>query len=50
MRDWLALIVYYGLNGIDRDAPDDEAYDLVIAVASGQRPYADVALVLRSWR
>ena len=46
---WLAVVVFYGLNGIDLDAPDDEAYDLVIEVASGQPPYADTAVVLRSW-
>lgn len=32
---WLAVVVFYGLNGIDLQAPDDDAYDLVIAVASG---------------
>lgn len=47
---WLSLVVFYGLNGTDLDVPDDEAYDLVIAVASGQRPYADIAIALRSWR
>jgi len=46
---WLAVVVFYGLNGIDLDAPDDEAYDLVIEVASGHPPYADTAVVLRSW-
>ena len=46
---WLAVVVFYGLNGIDLDAPDDEAYGLVIEVASGQPPYADTAVVLRSW-
>lgn len=32
---WLATVVFYGLNGIDLDAPDDDAYDLVIGVDSG---------------
>jgi hypothetical protein len=32
---WLAIVVFYGLNDITLDAPDDEAYDLVIAMASG---------------
>ena len=32
---WLSVVVFYGLNGIDLEAPDDDAYDLVIAVANG---------------
>ncbi len=46
---WLAVVVFYGLNGLVLDAPDDEAYDLVIAVASGQQPYAETAVALRAW-
>ena len=34
---WLATVVVYGLNGITLEAPDDDAYDLVIALASGGR-------------
>ncbi|MBM7502462.1 prophage maintenance system killer protein [Brachybacterium muris] len=26
---WLAVVVFYGLNGVDLEAPDDDAYDLV---------------------
>ena len=47
---WLSLVVFYGLNGIDPDAPDDDAYDLVIAVASGTATYQDVSMRLASWR
>jgi death-on-curing protein len=43
------VVVFYGLNGIDLDAPDDAAYDLVIAVASGQQPYAETAVALCAW-
>lgn len=32
---WLAVVVFYGLDGIDLQAPDDDAHDLVTAVASG---------------
>ncbi len=32
---WLAVVVLYGLNDVDLQAPDDDAYDLVIAVACG---------------
>jgi len=31
----LAAVVFYGLNDIALEAPDDDAYDLVIGVASG---------------
>lgn len=47
---WLSLVVFYGLNGIDLDAPDDGAYDLVIAVASGTAAYQGVSARLASWR
>jgi death-on-curing protein len=32
---WMATFVFYGLNGIELDAPEDAAYDLVIAAATG---------------
>jgi len=40
---WLTVVVFYGLNDIPLDAPDDDAYDLVIAVASGTANYHEVA-------
>jgi death-on-curing protein len=46
---WLATVVFYGLNGVDLDAPDQEAYDLVIAVATGAIPYQDAAARLAGW-
>lgn len=46
---WLSLVVFYGLNGIDLDAPDDDAYDLVIAIASGTATYQEVSGHLGSW-
>ncbi len=46
---WLSLVVFYGLNGIDVDAPDDDAYELVIAVASGTATYQAVSMRLKSW-
>ena len=36
---WLAVVVFYGLNDITLDAVDDDAYDLVIAIASGLTTY-----------
>ena len=47
---WLAVVVFYGLNGIELEAPDDDAYDLVIAVATGAVPYPQVAATLAGWR
>ncbi|HMR47709.1 MAG TPA: type II toxin-antitoxin system death-on-curing family toxin [Arachnia sp.] len=46
---WLATVVFYGLNGLDVDAPDDEAYDMVVAVAGGRIAYRDVAALLTNW-
>ena len=46
---WLATVVFYGLNDITLDAPDDDAYDLVIAIASGLATYQETASRLASW-
>ncbi len=46
---WLALCVFYGLNGIDVEVVDDDAYVLIIALASGQIDYRRVAADLESW-
>lgn len=46
---WLAATVLYGLNGIPLDAPFDEAYDLVIAVATGAMDYPETAARLAAW-
>jgi len=46
---WLAIVVFYGLNGIQLEAPDDDAYDLVIGVASGTTRYHEAATLLATW-
>lgn len=46
---WLAIVVFYGLNHVELEAPDDDAYDLVIAMASGATTYQDAALRLALW-
>ena len=46
---WLATYVFYGLNGYDLDAPDDDAYDLIIALAAGRTDYRHAAGALDSW-
>lgn len=46
---WLAVVVFYGLNGIDLQAPDDDAYDLVIAVARGTADHQVATHHLATW-
>ncbi|GAA0352638.1 type II toxin-antitoxin system death-on-curing family toxin [Micropruina glycogenica] len=46
---WLAIVVFYGLNNVDLDAPEDDAYDLVIAIASGAIAYEAAAALLGGW-
>ncbi|MFE0024576.1 type II toxin-antitoxin system death-on-curing family toxin [Amycolatopsis sp. NPDC059021] len=46
---WMAAFVFCGLNGLDLDAPEDDAYDLVIAAATGTEAYRDVAASLANW-
>lgn len=46
---WLAVVVFFDLNGLTLDAPDDDAYDLVIAVSTGALDYAAAALCLKGW-
>jgi death-on-curing protein len=47
---WLATAVFYGSNDVALDAPDDDADDLVIAVASGHLELTEVAIALAGWR
>lgn len=46
---WLAVVVFYGLNDITLDAVDDDAHDLVIAIASGLTTYQEAASRLATW-
>ena len=46
---WLSTVVFYGLNNIELEAPDDDAYDLVIAIASSATTYQDAASHLARW-
>ncbi|WP_326641850.1 type II toxin-antitoxin system death-on-curing family toxin [Streptosporangium sp. NBC_01755] len=47
---WVAAVVFMAWNGKAIDTGDDEAYDLVIAVASGKLTEVDeIAEVLRSF-
>lgn len=46
---WMAAFVFYGLNGFDIVAPEDDAYDLVIGVATGSIGYSAAAGSLQQW-
>ena len=46
---WVAVVVFYGINGLALRAPEDPAYDLVIAVAEGRLTYPEVAAQLAGW-
>ena len=46
---WVAVVVFYGLNGHALSAPEDPAYDLVIGVAEGRLTYQEVAVQLAGW-
>ena len=46
---WLATVVFYGLNGVSLDAPEDPAYNLVIGIAEGRIDYHASAALLASW-
>lgn len=46
---WLAVVVFYGLNDIDLDAPDDPAYELVMSVARRELSVDETATVHSGW-
>ena len=46
---WLAVVVFYSLNGVDLQAPEDDAYDLVIALASGTADHQAATRHLAKW-
>lgn len=46
---WTATVVFYEINGWALEAPEDPAYELVIAVAEGRLEVAAVADVLEGW-
>ena len=47
---WLSLIVMLDLNGCEITVSDDEAYEAVISLATGQESYREFAAKVRSWR
>lgn len=46
---WLAVFVFYRVNGIDLDAPEEPAYGLVMSVARGEAAPPESAAVLCGW-
>ena len=46
---WVAAFTFYWINGVDLDAPEDDAYDLVIGVSTGAIEYASAAELLSTW-
>jgi len=48
---WVALRLFYRLNDADIRPPPDEAFDLVVSVASGERrDVSEIAETLALWR
>ena len=46
---WLSVGAFYWINGMVLDAPDDPAYGLVIAAASGEHDVPGMAQTLAPW-
>ena len=47
---WLATLVFLDINGHWIEAPDDDAYQLVMAVAAGELSLKGTAEALSQWR
>ncbi|WP_374455012.1 type II toxin-antitoxin system death-on-curing family toxin [Nocardioides sp.] len=46
---WLGVVVFYAINGERLEAPDDEAYELVMQVAAGDIELAAIMSALARW-
>ena len=46
---WLAVVVFYGLNDVTLDAPDDDSYELVMSIARSEPDLASITHALNSW-
>jgi death-on-curing protein len=46
---WMCLVVFLDLNGIWLEVDDDEAFDLVMAVAGGTVPLEDLGRNIARW-
>ena len=46
---WVATYTFLALNSLDLDAPEDDAYNLVVGVVTGNIPLSVSAESLRGW-
>lgn len=46
---WLATVVFLDINGMWVEAPDDDAYNLVIGVANGKVSLTESASLIHAW-
>lgn len=46
---WMSVVVFYGLNRLQINAPEEDAYQLVMGVSSGAIDYETSAFQLNSW-
>lgn len=46
---WLATVVFYGLNDVTLEAPDDDAYELVMSVARSEPTVDEIVSSLADW-
>lgn len=46
---WLATVVFLDLNDHSVEAPNEDAYGLVMGVAEGRRTIRDIARTLNEW-
>ena len=46
---WLAAVVFLDINGRRLEAPDDDAYALVMAVADGRCSLKEITGALAAW-
>lgn len=46
---WIATVVFLGLNGVALEAPDDDAYEMVVALAAGALTHQQVEELLGGW-
>ncbi len=46
---WLATVIMFDVNGVWLEAPDDDAYNLVIGIAEGRVDYHQSAATLAAW-
>lgn len=47
---WLATVVFYSINNQTLEAPDDDAYDLIVATASGMVELPEISGTRARWR